>query len=92
MVAPCSEAREGPKSIGYHCRVSPRRVKEGTGETPERAVGQGPILPAGISDGRQQRGSRFRVRRDEMQEEINAPMLQTAELLTPLTFTVHLGY
>lgn len=30
--------------------------------------------------------------RDEMQEEIKAPMLQTAEHLTLLTFTVHLGY
>lgn len=62
------------------------------GETPRRAAGQGPILPGGVSNRRRQQSFCFGVRRDETQGEINAPMLQTAERLTPLTFTVHLGY
>lgn len=66
------------------------RVEEGMGETARRVTG--PILPSGISSHRQERVLCFRVTRDEMQEEINAPMPQRAEHLTPLTFTVHLGY
>jgi len=67
-------------------------VKKRMGKTLRRAGGQGPILPGDVPNRRQQQGFCIRVGRDAMQGEMNAPTLQTAERLTPLTFTVHLGY